>query len=550
MSAVDLLLLGDSDAAVAWSLGEVRKTAAEPAAVDAALRPILTGGAQAVLFWDARLGPPPAELARRTLERPEDLWHAGLRLGLAGQPGLIDFVHPTWMHNRDPDPDLDATSWRLSLRACLVRAEVLRRLGGPRPAYETLDAAGLELGHRWLSRGALPRHLPALLPAPRKLAETLPLADAARFVYHRAGRRWTFWALARTVMSGAAGPRQALAAWRAATGDPRPPQPPPFRPLADEAAAQGGTVTVLIPTLDRYPYLRVLLDQLRRQTHPPCEILVVDQTLPEHRAGGLEEEFADLPLSVIHRDAAGQCSSRNAGILAARGDFILFLDDDDEVEDDLIARHLATLDRFSAGVSSGVAEEVGAGPLPEDFTLLRASNVFPTNNTLLRREVLAGSGLFDLAYEHGERADGDLGMRVYLSGARMILNPAISVLHHHAPRGGLRQHRARVETYASSRRRLAHRHLPSATEIYLARRYFSHRQVREMLWMRAAGTLLVAGSPSRRLLKLALGLVLLPNTLLRIRRRTAQADAMLRDYPQIERLTAADGGGSEPAQDG
>ena len=114
-------------------------------------------------------------------------------------------------------------------------------------------------------------------------------------------------------------------------------------------------------------------------------------------------------------------------------------------------------------------------------------DVFPTNNTLARREALERSGLFDLAYDHGARADGDLGMRVYLSGSVMMLEPAISVLHHHAPRGGLRAHGARVVTYASSRRRITHRHLPEVTEIYRSLRYFSERQVRETIVQSAVG---------------------------------------------------------------
>src|SRR5260370_5210673 len=175
------------------------------------------------------------------------------------------------------------------------------------------------------------------------------------------------------------------------------------------------------------------------------------------------------------------------------------MDDDDEVPASLIEDHLKNLNRFQADVSSGVADEVGAGPLPHDFTFVGASDVFPTNNTMIHRNVLERSGLFDLAYERGQRADGDLGMRVYLSGARMVLNPGISVLHHHAPGGGLRTHKARVVTYASSRRRFTVGQAPSATQIYLARRYFSPRQDREML---LPGVLLTFTIPGRRRTKM------------------------------------------------
>ncbi len=128
------------------------------------------------------------------------------------------------------------------------------------------------------------------------------------------------------------------------------------------------------------------------------------------------------------------------------------------------------------------------------------------------------SGLFDLAYEHGARADGDLGMRVYLSGALMVLEPAASVLHHHAPGGGLRAHKARVVTYTSSRSRLAQRRLASSTEIYLSRRYFSQRQVREWLWLNVLGTFSLHGSLGKGVAKAAISFVLLPDTFLKLRR--------------------------------
>ena len=260
---------------------------------------------------------------------------------------------------------------------------------------------------------------------------------------------------------------------------------------------------------------------------------MVDQTPKNERDLTLKEEFQDLPVRFVYLDKAGQCSSRNVGLQMAKGQYILFLDDDDEVSPSLIELHLKNLRKFQADVSSGIANEVGAGSLPESFTYARVSDVFPTNNTLIHHSVLDQSGLFDLAYERGQRADGDLGMRVYLSGALMVLNPDIAVLHHHAPSGGLRKHKARVITYASSRMRLAHRHLPSATEIYLAKRYFSPRQVKEMLWMRILGTFSAQGGKLRKMLKVLMGLLYLPNTILQIRKREREADVMLQSFPQI-----------------
>jgi glycosyltransferase involved in cell wall biosynthesis len=233
---------------------------------------------------------------------------------------------------------------------------------------------------------------------------------------------------------------------------------------------------------------------------------------------------------------AGQCASRNLGLKEAKGDFIMFIDDDDEIEPDLIGKHLDCLQEPGLNISNGVAHEIGAGELPVYFKHCRISDVFPTNNTMIRKKILEKSGLFDLAYDLGQRADHDLGMRLYLSGELMVLNPHIQVLHHHAPMGGLRQHKARVDTYAASRQRLFRRNLSTISDIYLAKRYFSEEQVREMLWISLLGTFSIRGGVLKRMLKILIGTFLLPYNLWTLLKRCRAAEALLANYPQIPDL--------------
>src|SRR6185436_15661225 len=101
----------------------------------------------------------------------------------------------------------------------------------------------------------------------------------------------------------------------------------------------------------------------------------------------------------------------------------------------------------------------------------RVVDIFPVGN-LTRRTYFERAGLFDVAFDRGARADADVAMRGYLTGALMILEPRIRVAHWRAGRGGLRVHGARVVTRATSRAQLTHRHVPSHTELYLAMRYF------------------------------------------------------------------------------
>ena len=245
LDSVDLIWLGDLPPA--WPLGQAFGVEASPRGV-AGLMGERTlghdGGGLAVLGRFARparsgpLQPRPGAARGRLALRPP--------AGHGGAPGVIDHIDPTWMLNADADRHTEATSWRISLRACLVRTEVLRALGGVRPEFQTLDGAALELGHRYIRRGALVRHVPWMLEGSRVEApRTIPLEDELRWAYFRADRFWTAWAAWRSVAVGRSGPFRALSALRVVLAAGRPADPPPLvRPAtgpdrADSPAAFG-----------------------------------------------------------------------------------------------------------------------------------------------------------------------------------------------------------------------------------------------------------------------------------------------------------------------
>jgi hypothetical protein len=233
---VDLVWLGPAENVPPWSFGSVSAAGSSPAGVAEDLDRLLArrDSAPFILFWAPSAGSVPStESLERLLTRTGDIWHAGLALGMGGLPSLIDFVAPTWMLDRDPDAAIEATSWRLSLAACLARTDALRQLGGLRPDFLSITGAALELGHRLVSRGAFVRHVPSLLgsgaPSPSRPV-VLPMEDELRFVALRFGRRWARWALARAVLTGAVGAVEAVAAARRLADLQMPPSLPVTRP--------------------------------------------------------------------------------------------------------------------------------------------------------------------------------------------------------------------------------------------------------------------------------------------------------------------------------
>lgn len=102
-----------------------------------------------------------------------------------------------------------------------------------------------------------------------------------------------------------------------------------------------GTVTVIVPTHDRPASLVRLLRSLAADgTPPPYEVLVVADGCTGETEHVVAAQAFPFPVRVIEqRPARGPAMARNLGAAEARGDVLLFIDDDIEPFGDVIAEH-------------------------------------------------------------------------------------------------------------------------------------------------------------------------------------------------------------------
>jgi glycosyltransferase involved in cell wall biosynthesis len=496
-----------------------------------------TPGADAIMLWDSAQELPASDFVAELLRGPCHVWHAGLRLGQGGRPVEWNACHGRAMLSCDVDADVESTSWKVSARALIARNEVLDELGGFDGSFDTSSGAALDAGLRWISHGALMRHVPRLLPPSTAVRADEPPtpADGIRIVRRRLGTKWAVWAIFR-------GLRTASMSWRSAAAGARTVREPLPRPsetyglsAPDAAPDPDERVTVLVPTVGRYPYIEKLLVQLAAQTRPPDEVVVVDQN-PEAERRDLAVVAPDLPLRVLHLLPPGQCTARNLGLQASTGTLILFLDDDDEVPNDLIERHLDVLSSPQVTVSCGLVDDAETGPAGPLLRFRKAGDTFPTNNAMIRRSVLATTGLFDPAYDRGARADHDLGMRSYLAGNLHVYDPRPQVFHHHAPMGGLRTHGARIRTRGNSTSTITRRHLRTATDLYLGYRYYPDEQVHEDLVLSVFASMFGGDTRMRRVVRMVVQAVLLPDTWSKSKAAARDGRELLAHRPEIPAL--------------
>jgi glycosyltransferase involved in cell wall biosynthesis/peptidoglycan/xylan/chitin deacetylase (PgdA/CDA1 family) len=102
--------------------------------------------------------------------------------------------------------------------------------------------------------------------------------------------------------------------------------------------------SIVIPTFERRDIVLNTVESVAATRRPwPCELIVVVDGSRDGTADALQRLDLPLPLTVHEQSNQGSAAARNAGAAAARGRYLLFLDDDMTVEPDLLVEHEKTL---------------------------------------------------------------------------------------------------------------------------------------------------------------------------------------------------------------
>jgi GT2 family glycosyltransferase len=207
-------------------------------------------------------------------------------------------------------------------------------------------------------------------------------------------------------------------------------------------------LSIVIPTHNRPSLLPRALRSALASCPDDGEIIVVDDASDPPAAGGLAN-LADPRLRlIVNPGPHGASAARNFGVAAARGDLVLFLDDDDELLPGYPARVLAFASQAKAasyGYSAVVIREPGApdrvrrriaatGLIPPGARIRR--KIAGTGNGFwIRREAFLAAGGLDPRQVLDE--DTDLCVRLTASGhhAWHSAEPGVIVYHAHSDPG-------------------------------------------------------------------------------------------------------------------
>lgn len=118
------------------------------------------------------------------------------------------------------------------------------------------------------------------------------------------------------------------------------------------ASALQGKISVIVPVYNVQKYLEKCVCSILAQTYKELEVLLVDDGSPDD-CGEICDRLAetDPRILVIHKENGGLSSARNAGIDACTGDYISFIDSDDDLSPDFYEKLLKALVENGADLS-------------------------------------------------------------------------------------------------------------------------------------------------------------------------------------------------------
>lgn len=201
-------------------------------------------------------------------------------------------------------------------------------------------------------------------------------------------------------------------------------------------------VSVVLPCFNAEATVRRALVSIAQQDYPSVEVIAVDDASTDRTAELLASSTRPVSRLVRLRQNRGAAAARNAGLAVARGEYVAFLDADDEWLPAKLSRQVSiiaprpnvTFVSCNARVLDGQGRSLMPAfedLLPTDpanaWKVLLADTFVWTPAVLARRASLEQAGGFDESLAIGE--DQDLWIRLALLGEVGFIDEILAVVH-------------------------------------------------------------------------------------------------------------------------
>lgn len=190
-------------------------------------------------------------------------------------------------------------------------------------------------------------------------------------------------------------------------------------------------ISVIVPTHNRIKALQKCLVSLFNQTVQPQEIIVIEDGSTDGTKKYLESLKDKIHL-ISHEKNLGQSVARNSGIKAARGDILVFIDDDCAARFNWLESIQKTFKKTGADAVIGktiyVAENY-QGRFPEKIVSNNNGTWPGAGNIAYKKSVFKKNGGFDPFFDQYHNEDSELAIRAAKTNTKFVQAPEAVVYH-------------------------------------------------------------------------------------------------------------------------
>ena len=133
-------------------------------------------------------------------------------------------------------------------------------------------------------------------------------------------------------------------------------------------------ISVIVPVYKVEPYLDRCVKSVVDQTFSDLEIILVDDGSPDNCPAMCDAWAArDSRVRVIHKPNGGLSDARNAGMAAATGEYISFVDSDDWIAAEMLERLIQALERDQSDIAACAVEMVWEDGTPSELLTVQTN---------------------------------------------------------------------------------------------------------------------------------------------------------------------------------
>ena len=151
-------------------------------------------------------------------------------------------------------------------------------------------------------------------------------------------------------------------------------------------------ISVIVPVYKVEPYLDRCIQSIVDQTYSILEIILVDDGSPDNCPAMCDAWAAkDSRIKVIHKSNGGLSDARNAGMAAAKGEYIAFVDSDDWIAPEMLERLLRAMEKDNSDIAACTVKMVWEDGSLEELLTVQTNCVLDRNQaqeTLLKEDLL------------------------------------------------------------------------------------------------------------------------------------------------------------------